>query len=467
MSDPIVLTITDTARRKMLSYEKSGLEVLFSHASIGAGNYQHSKDTAAMAMAWGDFPILQCYVDKKNYCLSLLVMGRVDTEKTVSEIGLYDREGNLFAVASKPAGYYFKTQAGVYFTFSLSVTLDQQILGKKIKLGFSPQDQMLAALMALHGQQNNPHPQYIKFMREVIAAHLLESDPHTQYVMKANAEQAIRQYIDTVNRLLKLFISLLGYACFTGAQQAGSNNVIALEKFTGSLLNNYPIFINPEGGHEAWSIGREMKQFHASVFNRSGTSRVGYAGVLNWLVLPPETESPAVQIVMPELIDSGVVGSGGSMEAKRAAGSAVDYSQCVFLMCPEGAHEGWTVGRAADRFTASIFNRSGTSRVGYGGKVSYAVFEKKAGAVPLAYPGLLMSGVANGSNFSILRPDGMNWDFRDPNYVLQINPEGGHEAWTISRAEDRFNINVFHRSGTSRVGYGGNVNWAIFMKNSL
>lgn len=464
MSDAILLTITDTARRKILNYPRNGLEVLLSHVRLGSGNYQHSKQTEYLAAPWGDFPIIYSSLSEANHCLTLTVLGRLSVEKTISEIGLYDENGQLFAVASKPASYFFKTQPGVYFTFSISVALDQDILGEKIKLGFSFQDQLLSALISLHGEHSNPHPQYMKFMRDIIAAHVLMDDPHSQYAMKKDAELAIKQYLDIISRLLKLYVNILGYACYAGVFSAGSNSTIAVEGFENSLLNGYPILITPEGGHEAWGISRAEKKFSVSVFNRSGTSRVGYGGLLNWIVLPTVTEAPSLGVLMPELIDCGVVNSSGWLEIKRDDGASVDYSKCVFLMCPEGGHEGWDVRRAEDKFTASIFNRSGTSRIGYGGKVSYAIFKKKSGALPLAYPGLLMSGVSENGNFSIRRPDGVNWDFTDSNYVLVINPEGGHEAWGISRTKEAFNVSVFGRSGTSRVGYGGKVNWAIFIK---
>lgn len=66
-----------------------------------------------------------------------------------------------------------------------------------------------------------------------------------------------------------------------------------------------------------------------------------------------------------------------------------------------------------------------------------------------------------------------NWldpgdDFTDINkFTLLITPEAPHEAWSIVRATESFNINIFNRSGTSRVGYYGNVSWVVYRNGVL
>lgn len=81
----------------------------------------------------------------------------------------------------------------------------------------------------------------------------------------------------------------------------------------------------------------------------------------------------------------------------------------------------------------------------------------------LVSPRLLMAGVSDSGAFNIMRPSNKAWDFTKEDYAIFLTPEGGHEAWDISRAVDKFSVNVFNRSGTNRVGYSGKVNWAIFV----
>ncbi|RLL19002.1 hypothetical protein [Acinetobacter chengduensis] len=464
MSDVIVLSIQDTALRKMLKYQSSGLEAFLSHVSLGSGNYEQSAHTGSMAMPWGDFPILNSYVDTDHHRLVLTVLGRVEQEKAVTELGLYDLDGELFAIASQPAGHFFKTQVGVYFTFAVSLAMDQIPFGQKIKLAFSHQQQLLQALIALHTQHKNPHPQYIKFMASVITDHLAVENPHPQYAMRTEADSAIKEYLDMISRLMGLYVGLLSFECFAGLMVAGSNNTITLDNFNGSLLNKYPVLINPESAHEAWNISREAKKFTFSVFNRSLINRVGYSGALNWLVLPLADDLELAGLLMPELLASGVQSSSGSLEVKRPNNTDVDYSQCVFLMCPAGVHEAWSITRESSKFKAAIFNRTGRDRTSYSGDVSFAILEKKAGAVPAMFPGVLMSGVSENGDFQINRPDGVKWDFNNPSYVLMVTPEGMHEAWKITRETDKFKVSVFNRADTSQVAYTGKVNWAVFMK---
>lgn len=79
--------------------------------------------------------------------------------------------------------------------------------------------------------------------------------------------------------------------------------------------------------------------------------------------------------------------------------------------------------------------------------------------IGLMYPRLIASGVTIGS--ATVDLTGKVDDLRDTKYVLTITPEGGHEGWTISRALKSFTYNVYDRSGTNRVGYGGRVNWNV------
>jgi hypothetical protein len=82
------------------------------------------------------------------------------------------------------------------------------------------------------------------------------------------------------------------------------------------------------------------------------------------------------------------------------------------------------------------------------------------------FPKVVMAGVLNG-NGSVQRPAGSTIDFTDTRYTIVITPEGGHEAWDLGRSADHFTINVWNRSGTSRVGYGGKINYAVIQQSAI
>lgn len=466
MSDYLILTLTDAGRLSMLDYLGSGFNISFSHVGLGSGHYEHSAQTKDLAQKWADFPLIGGYVDHDNHCLVLTAMGQLSEVKEISELGVFDEKGTLFAVLAKPKGYIFQTEIGGFFSFNISIALDEHISNKNIKLVFSPQEQLLQALLTLHLQHKDPHPQYKQYILATLRAHLAEYNPHDQYAIRSDVVAIIRSYIDQVRQLISLFTTLFGKPIYTGYVSATTNNTISVSEYKSSLKENKDaILVNPENTHEAWTITRSDKTFSIYIFSRSGTSRIGYNGALNWLVLSDVGESPINSF--PELAMVGVSQSNGQVTVQKPIDKTIDFDKAVILMTPEGAHEGWTISRLKDGFNATIFNRSGTNRVGYSGLVNYAVLNPKDGSdlTPSSvYPCLLMAGVSEGGNFSINRPTGQTWDFTDSNIIILVTPEGSHEAWDTIRQKDKIDINVYQRSGTNRVGYAGKVSWAVFMK---
>lgn len=55
----------------------------------------------------------------------------------------------------------------------------------------------------------------------------------------------------------------------------------------------------------------------------------------------------------------------------------------------------------------------------------------------------------------------LNVDLTNVRYAITITPEGAHEAFQSWRLTDGFHVGVWNRSGTRRVGYGGNVSWVV------
>lgn len=82
-----------------------------------------------------------------------------------------------------------------------------------------------------------------------------------------------------------------------------------------------------------------------------------------------------------------------------------------------------------------------------------------------AYPKHIMAGVGNGSVATIDTSEKIT-DLRDSRYSILLTPEGAHEAWSITRNEKSFTYNIFNRSGTNRIGYSGQVSWAIVQNSA-
>lgn len=175
----------------------------------------------------------------------------------------------------------------------------------------------------------------------------------------------------------------------------------------------------------------------------------------------------------PILMVGAAVGADTVAERIKGHTYSLINRSIVHLFCPEGTHEGWTCAREANVVKANVFERSGTNRIGYGGRVNWAMIDTERVMVQRGFiePGnQLAQEVKSGviepwESLVILREANEAIDFTDPNLVLIVSPEGTHEGWEVTRTKDQISLNIFNRSGTNRIGYGGRVNWAIFRVN--
>ena len=466
MSDSLILNLTTAGRLAMLDHVDNGYDLSLVSVKLGTGNYVYDPLAQGLKTPWAEFPLINGFVDTDKHCMNFIASGQTNSEIKVSEIGLFDKNGVLFALICKEAGYFFQTEKASFFSFSFSISFDQKIDGQKIKLSFQPQNTILSALLKLHTQHKDAHPQYKRFVEVLFQQHINEYDPHNQYIMKSDFESTVKGYQEKLLGLIKLLAEFFEQSILGGVNQVNSNATITLpDNFKANLTTlNHALFLTPEAGHEAWSLTRAGQAFSINVFSRSGTNRGSYSGPVNWLAIDSTVDNPMVDLDMPELVAAGVKSSSGALKITKPENSDIDLMKCAVLMTPEGAHEGWEISRNAAEVNSNIFNRSGTTRIGYGGNVSYALIKPRdgKGQDPIRFPGLLMSGVSETGNFSIARPDGKKWDFTSQNYIVLITPEGSHEAWDISRTAAKIDISVYGRSGTDRGVYRGKVSWAVF-----
>lgn len=485
MNDFLVMTMTDAGRLSILNYIDSGFSLSLSHIGVGSGNYTHTAKTPAMINKWADFPVISGTVDETTNCLILTTMGQVHEVIKVSELGLYSNSGQLIAVVAKPSGYFFQTEPGAFFSFTISIALGQKINGKKLTLSFASQEQIASALIALHLQHKNPHPQYRAHMTDLLKQHLATAHPHGHYALKADATALINKQIAYVDRLIDLFLSFFGKSLYLGCyQNPGANGVGYTvdmgSDFTHDLRDpSFGVLFTPEGNHEAWEILRGEKSIYCHTFQRSGRGRTGYAGPVNWTVLTDITGSPIAEMAVSELITVGVgqPRKGGYLDINVPDKDMAQFQDLCILICPEQHHEGWQLTRntATKQINLHAYRRKNISRESwdYTGLINYVILRPKAGtdlSPPTVFPCLLMAGNKTlvAGNFTIQRPAGQTWDLTNPNFVIHISPDSNHEGWVVTRAVDRISVYVFER--VSKEGRGnavGKCNFAIFQKERI
>lgn len=470
MSDPINFVVTAAGKNALHDASDKSIKLSLTSVGLGSGQYNPSVDRTAMVGKFSDTGISAGGVDVDMFALRFTVIMNYPAERAVSELGLYTSEGVLFAIASRPTGSFFRLYPSIDYVANFGLVLENTDDMDSIDFVLDGRAGQAAKIMQDHLSDPDPHPQYKDYAAQILGEHIDADDPHPQYAKKSFVTEELKKIDVKINSLMGiteyLFPPVLeaGYGILqtlVANRQKGAN----YSWLDRSIVYHYC----PEGGHEAWSTTRAATQISTTAFNRSGTNRIGYNSRANYLVIDTEKTLIARGFVEPtnqlaNEIKSGVFEAGEKLVIQREAWETLDYTsnQVAILITPEGSHEAWSITRYVDRIEISIFNRSGTNRVGYSGRVNWSLF--KVNSVPLKrdkYPFNLMTGVSEKGSFTIPAPAG--FDFTDSNFFPMITPEGGHEAWSITRTAAGFKVEVFNRSGTSRVGYTGKVSWAVFM----
>lgn len=205
------------------------------------------------------------------------------------------------------------------------------------------------------------------------------------------------------------------------------------------------IFVSPEGQHEGWSVTRTDSQITIDVWNRSGTSRVGYSGDVNWVIIEVADAPSESGIVI-----SGVANVGNFNVGAPRGLDLSDTNRYAMFVSPEGGHEGWSILRIGTGIDVNIWNRSGTGRVGYSGNISWMVVDMQANYA--TYPFIKTVTGATGS--ANVTSEGSAYEDTSKSCVL-VCPQTSHEAWTTTRSQNKVVSTVNERSGTNRIGYSG------------
>jgi len=243
-----------------------------------------------------------------------------------------------------------------------------------------------------------------------------------------------------------------------------TNNAVvygnAVETFDPNI---YSSFVTPEGGHEGWSMApaANLQSLDTQVFNRSGTSRIGYTGT-NDIVVIDSRRGDGKFLKWQKSFHNEVTTDYIDVNGSATLGSNLNYP-C--FISPMGGHEGWTLTRGQTNNVLSVFNRSGTNRINYSGKVSITQMQKYlphyGDHLGADFPRIVAAGISQNNDLIPLY-DMFKYNITDTTkYAIMFTPEGGHEGWSLARAANGITPNVFNRSGTNRIGYAGQNSWAL------
>lgn len=469
MSEPINFVVTNVGKAALYQAQQIGIKLSLNKVGLGAGQYVAAADRVQMAAKFAENGISAGAIETESFALRFTMIMNHTVEKNVSELGLYTSTGVLFAVASKLNGAYFRLYPGIDYVATLGLLLETTTNLALVDFILDGRGGVATQLLQEHLTAADPHPQYKEYTRLAMTEHLADPDPHPQYALKTFVGTQMDKINQTIGGLVDI-ASLLFPPVLSVGTAVGADTITPRAKGGNySLIDRSIVHLFcPEASHEGWSSVRESNLIKSNVFNRSGANRIGYAGRVSWAMI--DTQKILINkgfvendTQLTNEIKSGVFEVGEKLTIFRENGEVLDYtdSNVIIVISPEGVHEGWTVARTKDQISIDVFNRSGTNRIGYSGRVNWALF--KANNNPDftgVYPRQLIAGFSNSADFTIPVP--ANIDFTDTNFLPFITPEAGHEGWSIARTAEGFKVNVFNRSGTNSIGYSGRVNWVVF-----
>lgn len=157
---PIIMTITDSAKNAMLDSENTGITLRLERLAIGSGRYNPSGSETALNNEISRHVITVGDIEPATHTLRLFSVVKAATETEVWELGLYDTENRLFALASSTDKPLFKVYPDIDFVGNFAIKLDA-FDASKVQVVTDPNGALSLVLMSQHLAHPNPHPQYL------------------------------------------------------------------------------------------------------------------------------------------------------------------------------------------------------------------------------------------------------------------------------------------------------------------
>lgn len=155
----IALTITNTGLSAVLDAQNKGLTLRLNKIKFGSGKYEAQASMTKLRSPFAEATIASGGVEPDTSILRLISNFKDTKSRDIYEMGLYDEQGNLFALASSQTEPFFKSSPN----FSVIVVLGIRLLGvpaERVELVLDPETSKAIALIGMHISENNPHPQY-------------------------------------------------------------------------------------------------------------------------------------------------------------------------------------------------------------------------------------------------------------------------------------------------------------------
>ena len=161
MSDPIKLHITKAGLYAFFDARANGIKLEIDKMKYSSDNFVSvPQDTRTeLNNIVSESNIVASGTSVETNTIRFVTVINSNSELHVGSMGVYTKEGVLFAIASVPNGSLFKVYNGISFTATFGISLNSQML-EDIKVILDPNTALALSLIADHENHINPHPQY-------------------------------------------------------------------------------------------------------------------------------------------------------------------------------------------------------------------------------------------------------------------------------------------------------------------
>lgn len=182
---PVLFKITNLGKRIVLDDLNTGLTLRLAEVGIGTGKYTPTGQETALTQEVGRYPLSVAQITHNK---QLMFSVSIETAQMVhvSEFGLFDEHGRLFALAST-TDEFLTTYPDIEFIGEFNLALDE-IDVSKIELITDPQGGLALQLMT---------------------AHIAEPHPHSQYALKEDVDRVLLDMRNTLGEKIQQFNQMI------------------------------------------------------------------------------------------------------------------------------------------------------------------------------------------------------------------------------------------------------------------
>lgn len=161
MSEPIKLHITKAGLYAFFDARANGIKLEIDKMKYSSDNFVSVPQDPRTVLnnIVSESNIVASGTSVETNTIRFVTVINSTSELHVGSMGVYTKEGVLFAVASVPNGSLFKVYNGISFTATFGISLNSQML-EDIKVILDQNSALAFSMVQDHENHINPHPQY-------------------------------------------------------------------------------------------------------------------------------------------------------------------------------------------------------------------------------------------------------------------------------------------------------------------